>query len=137
MGNPAKKDHYYTRDHEWIHFQGAQAYTGICPFKLIGFKEIQEIIFTETVGFKKQGETIACIRYKDYLIKAHMPVDGKVIYLNDTLIKGNWQVLLQQPEGIGWIAFIDLAEPHERKGLLLPAQYHETGKRNMPINHIQ
>lgn len=60
---PAKKDQYYTKDHEWIHFQGTVAHIGICGFKLTGFKQIQEIKFIEPSGFKKQGEVVATIRY--------------------------------------------------------------------------
>jgi len=40
----AKKDLYYTNDHEWIDFQGTIAYTGICLFKLLGFKEIPLVL---------------------------------------------------------------------------------------------
>ena len=43
--NPTSADLYYTKDHEWISFQGAVAYTGVCTFKLIGFKEIQQVDF--------------------------------------------------------------------------------------------
>ncbi|MEO8770906.1 MAG: hypothetical protein ABI402_12490 [Ferruginibacter sp.] len=34
----------------------------ICVFKLTGFKEVQEIVFHEATGFKKQGERIATIQ---------------------------------------------------------------------------
>jgi len=40
----AKRDLYYTNDHEWIDFQGTIAYTGICLFKLLGFKEIPLVL---------------------------------------------------------------------------------------------
>ena len=44
------KDLYFTKDHEWIDFQGSVAYVGISYFKLIGFKEIQELIFIDPTG---------------------------------------------------------------------------------------
>jgi len=124
----AKKDLYYTNDHEWIDFQGTIAYTGICLFKLLGFKEIHQVKYVETSGFKKQGEVIAVIRYKDYRVEAHMPVDGKIKEVNETFISGNPNLLLQQAEKEGWIALIVPSQPYERRDLLLPKRYQLNGK---------
>jgi len=33
------KDLYFTSDHEWVDFQGATAFTGICAFKLLDLKK--------------------------------------------------------------------------------------------------
>jgi len=122
------KDQYYTKDHEWIDFQGTVAYVGICKFKLTGFKQIQEIRFNEPSGFKKQGEVIASVKYNDYLIEAHMPVDGKVLQVNEKLVSGNPNILLDCAESTAWIALIVPSLPHERKDLLLPKQYQMNGK---------
>ncbi|MEP7163413.1 MAG: hypothetical protein ABI741_01905 [Ferruginibacter sp.] len=125
---PSKKDLYYTKDHDWIDFQGTVAYIGICAFKLIGYREIQEIVFNEPSGFKKQGEKIATIRYKDYKIVANMPVDGKILQVNDPIKAGDYGVLLKEPETNGWIALIVPAQPYQRNGLLLPKAYQLNGK---------
>jgi glycine cleavage system H protein len=122
------KDLYYTNDHEWIDYQGTVAYIGICGFKLIGFKAIHQITYKEPSGFKKRGDIIATIKYNEYQIEAHMPVDGKVVEVNDTLLSGDQNVLLQHPENSGWLALIIPAQPYERKDLLLPKQYQINGK---------
>ncbi len=124
----ANKDLYFTKDHEWIDFQGTVAYTGICNFKLKGFKEIHQIRFKEPSGFRKRGEVIATITYNDYQIEAHMPVDGRVIEINETLLSGNRNSLLQDTENSGWLALIVPSQPYERKDLLLPKQYQMNGK---------
>lgn len=124
------RDLFYTKDHEWIDFQGQVAYTGVCSFKLIGFKDIQEIIFNEPMGFKKQGDVIATIKYNDYKIEAHMPVDGKIVEVNDKLISGDSKFLLQYAESIGWIAMIFPLHPEERKELIVPRIYQLTNKYN-------
>ena len=123
----SKKDLYYTSDHEWIDFQGTVAYTGVCHFKLLGFKEIQEIVFGESFGLKKKGDVIARIKYKDYQVEAHMPVDGKLVQVNEILISGDQNILLQHAENSGWIAMIIPSQPYERKELLLPKQYQMKG----------
>jgi glycine cleavage system H protein len=122
------KDLYYTGDHEWINFQGSIAYMGVCSFKLLGFKEIQQLNFICSPGFIKRGDLIATIRYNDYLIDARMPVDGNLVEVNDSLTAGNLNSLLKYAESSGWIAKIAPSQPYERKGLLLPKQYQMNGK---------
>lgn|SRR5688572_23797923 len=122
-----KKDLYYTKDHEWIDFQGTVAYIGVCHLKLAGIKQIQKIVFTDE-GIKKQGEVVATVMYNDYQILIHMPADGKIIRLNDALMV-NQHIILEQPEHDGWIAFIGLTQPYERKGLMQPEQYKLFTKR--------
>lgn len=122
------KDLYFTKDHEWINFRGAVAYTGVCPFKLTGFKEVHQLVFHDASGFKKQGEVIATIRYNDYLVEAHMPVDGKILQLNEALTGPDQNNLLLYPETAGWIAMITPAQPYDRKDLLLSKDYQMNGK---------
>jgi glycine cleavage system H protein len=122
------KDLYFTNDHEWVDFQGATAFTGICAFKLLGFKEVQQITYHDSNGFMSKGEVIATICYNDYQIEAHMPVDGKILQLNDELKSGNQNLLLLQPESNGWIARIAPSQPYERKGLMLHKEYQLNGK---------
>lgn len=122
------KDLYYTNDHEWIAFQGTVAYTGICLFKLLGFKEIHGLHFNDPSGFKKKGEVLARITYNDYEIEAHMPVDGNVIEVNELLLSDKREMLLHYPESNAWLALIVPSQPYERKELLLPKQYQLNGK---------
>ncbi len=118
-----ERDLYYTSDHDWIDFQGKVAYVGVCRFKLTGFREVQQLVVKEPLGFKAKGQIIASIRYNDYIVDARMPVDGKVVQLNDLLLAGDYSILAQQPEHNGWIALIIPAEPKDRDQLLSPEQY--------------
>lgn len=118
-----ERDLYYTSDHDWIDFQGKVAYVGVCRFKLTGFRELQQLVVTEPLGFKAKGQIIATIRYNDYIVDARMPVDGKVVQLNDLLLTGDYSILAQQPEHNGWIALIIPAAPKDRDQLLSPEQY--------------
>ena len=119
---------YYTKDHEWIDFQGSVAYVGISHFKLTGFKEIQQVIFNDLTGFKQKGESIAAIKYNDYQVEVTMPVDGKMVKVNTDLLYGNQNLLLNHAETIGWVALIAPSQPFERNDLLLPKQYQMNGK---------
>ncbi|MFL9484856.1 hypothetical protein ACI6Q2_18875 [Chitinophagaceae bacterium LWZ2-11] len=122
------KDRYFTKDHEWIDFQGSVAYVGIGNFKLTGFKQIQQINFNDPFGFKSRGEIIATVKYNDYLIEVQMPVNGKIVELNKDLLSDNLNVLLQHAEDNCWIARIIPSEPYERKGLIPPKDYRMNRK---------
>ena len=99
IGKSCGNDLFYSLDSEWINFQGKVAFIGICRFKLTGFKkEIQQIIFSDPEVFKKKGEVIAIIRYKDYQIEVHMPVEGTLIQINKKIVKGERNILLEYPE---------------------------------------
>ena len=124
----AKKDLYYTKEHEWIDFQGTIAYVGICPFKLTGFKDIHGISLAEPPVFLKQGEKIASITYADYQVEVLMPVAGKIQQINEALFTNDKDIVLKQSEGAGWIALIIPSMPYERKGLLLPKEYQLNNK---------
>jgi glycine cleavage system H protein len=116
------RDIYYTGDHEWIDFQGTVAYVGVCHFKLTGFREIDSLKVNEAGGFKQKGEAIATVRYKEYLIDVNMPVDGKIIDVNETLLDDP-QNLLSNAETGGWIVKIIPRKPYERRELIMPDRY--------------
>ncbi|HEV8508061.1 MAG TPA: hypothetical protein VGQ53_21810 [Chitinophagaceae bacterium] len=124
----ARKDLYYTKDDDWIDFHGSVAFAGICRQKLAGFKQIQKIRFSGPSGFRKKGEIIAILKYKDVEVSAHMPVDGKILEVNEKLMSGNPNILLDCAESSGWIILIAPSMPHERTDLLPPKQYQMNGK---------
>jgi glycine cleavage system H protein len=123
MHRKTSKDLYYTKDHEWVNFQGSIAYTGVCKFKLTGFRQIHKIDYGDIIGFAKQGDIIATIIYGDYSINAHMPVDGKITQVNDNLITMDHKTLLEGIESTAWLVKFIPAKPYDRTDLLLPNQY--------------
>lgn len=121
---------YYTCDHEWVNFHGSLAYVGVCAFKLTGIKRIQRVVFESSKGPQKKGDLLATFFSEEYKIPVHMPVDGEVLGYNEDLLGDRRDIVLQQPEKNGWVAFIFPSARHERNGLLLPEQY---AKNNKPI----
>jgi glycine cleavage system H protein len=121
--NKNKRDLYFTDDHEWIDFQGSVAYTGICTFKLKGIKSIERIDFAEAGGLYGANEIIGCLYYAEYKIDIHMPVAGRILSFNDSLLAGHKELLLEQPENAGWFALIVPALPYDRQGLVISEKY--------------
>jgi glycine cleavage system H protein len=118
-----KKNVYFTNEHEWIDFQGAVAYIGVCSFKLTGIRSIESLTLQEPGNPYKKGDLIATIKYKEYSIPVCMPVDGKLLQINEKLLNGKEDILLTEAEDIGWIGLIVPSQPDERNGLLLPKDY--------------
>jgi glycine cleavage system H protein len=109
---------YYTRDHEWIDFRGTCAYIGISKFKLIGFREIHEIIFNDPINYKKKGEVIAWIGYKDYKIELLMPINGSIVQINKVFSNKKLKSISDHLEKSGWIFTVIPANPYDRAGLI-------------------
>lgn len=125
----AKRDLYFTKDYEWIDFQGSVAYVGICSFKLKGIKQIEKIEFSEENNSGKCGEVIASIFYDDYKVDVHMPVNGKIISMNDAILSGDKNLVLHEPENSGYIALIVPSSPYDRDGLMISEKYQMSLKK--------
>ena len=124
-----KRDLYYSNDHEWIDFQGAVAYIGVCAFKMKGVKKIQQIVLKEPSTVKHKGELVAIIHCEEYHIDVHMPVAGSIISTNEALFNQKRHLLLEEPEDNGWIALIVPVIPFDRMDLMSAEQYKQSIKR--------
>lgn len=125
-----KRDLYYTNRHDWIDFQGSVAYIGAALLKILQVPGGFKIQYADNQGFARQGAIIARLECDGSTIPVHMPVDGKIIGINDLLLEGNHQLLIEQPENKGWLALIVPSKPYERTGLLQPEQYRQFVKQN-------
>jgi|GEM_PF-311678 len=118
-----KRDLYFTNDYEWIDFQGSVAYIGVCLFKLTGIRKINKVVLPRVGEFFNADQIIASICNSEYKIDIHMPVTGRLLSCNEELTKGNFSVLLEEPETKSWIALIGPSLPYDRKGLLISPKY--------------
>ena len=123
---------YYTRDHEWIDFQGTGAYVGVSNFKLIGFREINEVIFEGTKSLVKKGEIVAWIRYKDYKIEILMPVDGSIVQINKVFLGKDLKQITAHLEKSSWIFSIIPTNYYGREDLIPIEEYMALIKNEFP-----
>ncbi|MFA6059138.1 MAG: hypothetical protein WC756_13120 [Taibaiella sp.] len=96
---------FYTREHDWIHFSGAAAFTGIARFKLTGIPKIDDIrLFNHKKGDRlEQGTVLLNLHYKEYIIPMYAPVACMLIEVNSIIEKGQWEMITEQPEEAGWL----------------------------------
>ena len=113
----------YSKDHEWIRVEGAEAYVGITDFAQ---NQLGDIVFVDvtTVGETlPQNEVFGTIEAVKTVSDAFLPVGGEILEFNEALNDAPDRVN-KDPYGEGWIVKIrmtDRAERAARRGRLRQA----------------
>jgi len=111
----------YTKDHEWVKLDDAEAAVGITDFAQ---GQLGDVVFVELpeVGRQvKQGEMFGTIESVKAVSELYAPVTGEVVEVNSAL--------KEKPESVNsnphasWMIVVRLADPAEVGGLLDAAQY--------------
>lgn len=110
----------YTEDHEWIRFEGDEAFIGITDFAQ---KELGDIVFVEVETVDEsleKGDAFGTVEAVKTVSDLFMPVPGTVLELNESL-EDNPELINKDPYGEGWI--IKIKFEGEKEGLLDAAAY--------------
>jgi glycine cleavage system H protein len=122
MNIPA--DLKYTKDHEWIKFDGNIATIGVTDFAQ---KELGDIVFVEV---DTEGETLSAgdvfgsVEAVKTVSDLFMPLAGTVESFNQGL-EDNPEVVNQDPYGKGWMVKIKMEAGTDTSELLTADQYKE------------
>ncbi len=114
---------YYTIDHEWIEFQGTDALIGVSEFKLSGFREIHAVTFIPPVGYRQKGSVLGFLKYEDYQVAFHMPVNGTIDHVNQIFLTDNFSEIYLHLKFNGWIYSIIPSDPTDRNDLITGKEY--------------
>ena len=107
----------YSKDHEWIRVEGAEAYVGITD---IAQNQLGDIVFVDvtTVGETlPQNEVFGTIEAVKTVSDAFLPVGGEILEFNEALNDAPDRVN-KDPYGEGWIVKIRMTDPAELNVLL-------------------
>lgn len=114
----------YTKDHEWVRLEGAEAVVGITDFAQ---GELGDIVFVDigTEGQELDREAVfGTVEAVKTVSDLFMPVSGTVVALNPGLADDPAAVN-GDPYGKGWMVRLRLKDPAEVDSLLTAAQYRE------------
>jgi glycine cleavage system H protein len=125
---------YYTKEHEWIEYNGYNAFVGICKAKLSGPNEIHSAAFCNVLSNLERGAVVATFYYERSSFNIYMPVDGKVIDINRKLLEKPSLLLNDEAERT-WILKIIPAAPYKRDDLLQLHQYKSLKKKGQGTIH--
>lgn len=116
------EDLKYTKDHEWVRFNGDLAFVGITDYAQ---NELGEIVYVDVTSV---GETVAkeevfgSIEAVKTVSDLFLPLTGEIVEFND-LLNDTPELVNQDPYGNGWIVKIKLSDPSEAESLLNTAEY--------------
>ena len=115
---------YYTKDHEWLKIEGAEAVVGITDHAQ---SSLGDITFVETpkVGkVVKPHASLAVVESVKAASDISAPVAGTVAVANEALAKAPETINLA-PYGAGWICRLKDFDTAGLKGLLTAEQYRQ------------
>lgn len=111
----------YTKDHEWVRFNGDEARVGITEYAQ---KQLGDVVYLELpdVGRTlKKGEVFGTIESVKAVSELFSPVGGQVTDVNKTLTDRP-EVVNTDPHG-SWMIALKLAGDADQKDLLDAGQY--------------
>ena len=120
MNIPA--DLKYTKEHEWVRFEGNECIIGITDFAQ---KELGDIVFVEVETVDEtldSGDTFGTIEAVKTVSDLFMPIEGEVIEFNGQL-ESNPDLINKDPYGEGWIIKVKMSNPDDLNKLMPAADY--------------
>jgi len=112
----------YTKEHEWIRLEGAEAVIGITDFAQ---DALGDVVFVElpAVGANlAQGQTFGVVESNKTISDLFAPVAGRVLAVN-TALREEPERVNDEPYGSGWMIRIALAKREDLDTLLDAAGY--------------
>jgi len=112
----------YTKDHEWVRVEGAEAYIGITEFAQ---RELGDIVYVDinTVGKEVAGEDVfGTVEAVKTVSDLFMPVTGTVLEVNK-MLDSQPELVNSDPYGDGWMVKVSLANAADVDGLLSADAY--------------
>jgi len=112
----------YTKDHEWIKFDGAIAYVGITDFAQ---KELGDIVYldisslNEKINAEAVFGTVEAVKTVSDLF---MPLSSKVVEVNP-IIEKQPELINKDPYGQGWLIKIGEIDLSKKTDLLSADAY--------------
>lgn len=113
---------YFTKDHEWIAVEGAEATVGITDYAQ---SQLGDITFVELPGEGSEvgkGDSASVVDSVKAASDVYAPVSGKVTVANGAL-EDQPELVNTDPEGEGWLWRMTLSDAAELEGLMNEAAY--------------
>ena len=114
----------YTKDHEWVRFEGDVAYVGITDYAQ---GELGEIVYVDitTEGETVEAESIfGSVEAVKTVSDLYMPITGEVLEINPALEDAP-ELVNESPYGEGWIIKIAVADASAAAAGLLSAEAYQ------------
>lgn len=114
----------YTKDHEWVRFEGDVAYVGVTDYAQ---GELGEIVY---VDITTEGETVEAesvfgsVEAVKTVSDLYMPITGEIVEVNPALEDAP-ELVNESPYGEGWIIKIAVSDASIAAEGLLSAEAYQ------------
>lgn len=112
---------YYSKDHEWLKVEDNKVYIGITDFAQDSLGEIVYVDLPEADDEFSAGDTFGVVESVKAASDMLMPVDGKVVEVNEQLADS--PELVNNDAFGSWIIAVELSDKSQLNGLLSPEEY--------------
>lgn len=113
---------FYTKDHEWIDVDAAQATVGITDYAQSQLGDITFVDLPATGTTLKAGETACVVDSVKAASDVFAPVTGTISEGNETLADAP-ELVNTDAEAAGWLFRMTLSDPAEVQGLMDETAY--------------
>lgn len=114
----------YTRDHEWIRYDGDTGTVGITHYAQQQLGDVVFVELPETGTTVRQGEQAAVVESVKAASEVYSPASGEVIERNEALVDEPGRVNASAMTD-GWFYKIRLADPAELDALMDTKAYQD------------
>ncbi len=125
MGQP--DDRLYTKEHEWVKIDGANAVVGITDYAQSSLGDIVYVEMPKPGAAVERGKPIGVVESVKAVSDIYAPVSGTVSEVNAAVEEDQTKVNTD-PFGEGWLVKLTLADPADKTGLMDGAAYDELVK---------
>jgi len=115
---------YYTKDHEWLKIEGAEAVVGITDHAQSALGDLTFVEMPKVGKTVKAHDPLAVVESVKAASDIYAPVAGTVAAANDALAKAP-ETINQAPYEAGWICRLKDFDKAGLKALLTAEQYRK------------
>lgn len=119
----AMKGLLYTKDHEWIKVEGNKAYVGVADYAQAQLGDIVYVELPSVDDEIEKEEAFAAVESVKAAADIYMPVDGKVIEINEAL--EDEPNLLNEDPYENWMIMIELSDISQLDDLMNTEEYEK------------
>jgi glycine cleavage system H protein len=121
MSYPA--DYKYTKEHEWISFDGGKGLVGITDYAQNSLGDIVFVDLPKVGDSVKAGEIFGSVESVKAVSDLYSPVTGTVAEVNEALKDAPEKI--NADANATWMLKVDVSDPSEVDGLLSAADYEK------------
>jgi glycine cleavage system H protein len=120
-------DRLYTKEHEWVMIDGANAVVGITDYAQSSLGDIVYVEMPKPGAAIERGKPIGVVESVKAVSDIYAPLSGTVSEVNAAVEEDQTKVNTD-PFGDGWLVKLTLADPADKTGLMDAAAYEELVK---------